>query len=64
MTEIKPDQTTITGSEKTRALQQCRFIIDTYSDKLIENKKERLELEKSISDAQDKMKHICSLEVV
>lgn len=64
MIEIKEDQTTITKDEKIKITQHCRFVIDTYGDKVLRLKQELAELQQERSDAQYLLHKVNSLEVV
>ena len=64
MIEIKEGQTTITKDEKVKIVQHCRFVIDTFSDNIIEKRLEIKEFEQDISDAIDLLEKVNKLEVV
>lgn len=49
---------------KTDITQKCRFIIDTYPDKIRKLKQEVIEMEMMVSDAKDTLERVADLEVV
>lgn len=64
MIEIKEGQTTITKDEKVKIVQHCRFVIDTFGDKIREQRKDIEDLEQYISDAKGLLEKVNKLEVV
>lgn len=54
----------IDSATKLHTTQQCRFVIDTYPDKIRKLKQEVIEMEQDISDAKETLEKVSDLEVV
>lgn len=54
----------IDSKVKTDITQKCRFVIDTYPDKIRKLKQEVIEMEMMVDDAKDTLDKVDDLEVV